>query len=212
MPKLLQAADAFLGLTRQPTHLPHIIQFIDAMADFPPFRAMHRRMFRELSPAELAHLQELTERTLDYGELAQLPANTFGHQFVAYMRRKGFTQEAFIEAYPPLRETTGHQWLVKRFARLHDVFHFLAGFETTVADEMGMLAFNVRNFQEPFSIFGLAGLPFVFLAHGRLRDNVRELKRGWELGARARNLMAAPIEDMLADDLQEVRRRLQLAA
>lgn len=210
MPKLLQAADAFIGLARQPTHLPHIIQFIDAMADFPVFRAMHRRMFRELSGAELARLRDLTNRPLDYDALARLPANTFGHQFAAYMRRKGFTQEAFIEAFPPLAETGEQQWLVKRFARLHDLFHFLVGFETSVANEMGMLAFNVRNFQEPFSLFGLMGLPFVFAAHGQVRENLRELKRGWALGARARNLMAVPLEELLEHDLQEVRRQVGL--
>lgn len=73
---------------------------------------------------------------------------------------------------------------------------------------MGLQAFNLRNFGEPFATLGVLSAPLTALRYGDARRMLAEMVRGWRLGATLPNLFVAPFEDWYALDLDEVRRRL----
>ncbi len=211
--KLVQALDATVTLIPDPTQLPAILQLIDAVADSEPMRRLYQRMFRTLPAGQLAHLRELTLQPLDTRALARLPERTFGHHYLAFLDRHGLVPDAWLQAYPPMAPTLEKNWLLKRFYRLHDMHHVLLGFPPDVAGELGLQAFNHRNFGEPLSILALLSLPVVLVRHGREGARILEqVRRGWALAHQAENLLYAPLEDMLALDISEVRRRLGLTA
>ncbi len=208
--KLLQALEATVTLIPDPTQLPSILQLIDAVADSEPMRWLYRRMFRTLPAEQLVHLKELTMQPLDAWALAGLPERTFGHQYVAFLDRNGLSPDTWLHAYPPMARTLERNWLLRRFYRLHDMHHVLLGFPPDVAGEMGLQAFNHRNFGEPLSLLALLSLPVVVARSGQRACILGQVRRGWSLGAHAENLLYAPLEDMLELDISEVRRRLGL--
>ncbi len=98
-----------------------------------------------------------------------------------------------------------------RYTTTHDLHHVLTGFDTGLAGEIGVLAFNVGQGSAPVSrwLFRLASFFFVVLAPsevGRIWHNVRV---GLELGARAELVIAAPLESSFGEPLAEVRAKLR---
>jgi ubiquinone biosynthesis protein COQ4 len=208
--KLGQAIEAVVALVRKPANFPAAIRLSDAMASSSVVQRLYRRMLDGLSPAEIAHLEELTSRPTDLAALRRLPEVTFGHQFARFIEHHGLDLGAYTAAFPPYAETLEAHWLLRRFAKVHDMHHFLLGFPVDFLSEMGLQAFNLRNFREPHSLLSLAAVPLVIAKYGEAGRTLRGLQRGWRLGGQARNLFQAPLEDLLEVDADEVRRRLGL--
>jgi ubiquinone biosynthesis protein Coq4 len=211
--KILQACDAGMRLMRDPLHVPTVARFLDAVMDTDLMRALYAQMLGALDPEELLHLRDLTYQPLDIPSMGRLPKNTFGHQVYAFSQRNGYdktTVEAQIEAYPPIARLLEKDWVFRRFVKVHDLEHVLTDFLTDPPAEMGLQVFNYRNYREPFGLSALAFMPVSFLRYGRVADTVAEATRGWWLGKHALNVFSAPLEDWLADDLDEVRERLNL--
>ena len=76
------------------------------------------------------------------------------------------------------------------------------------AAETGLQLFHLLNFGEPFGALAVAGAPLVVLRHGRPLETMREMQKGFRIARQAKNLFTTPIEDLLAVDLDEARRRL----
>lgn len=209
--KLVQAASAIAALLRAPTNFPAAIRLSDAFADWGPFRWAYRHMLDGLSPSQIEHLRELTLRPLDLPALLRLPESSFGHHYARFIEHNRLDPDAYTAAFPPYDDTLGAHWALRRFAKVHDIHHFLLGFPIDFQGEMGLQAFNLRNFREPHALISLPMLPLVVAKLGQTKRTAREVQRGWALASQIPNLFKMPFEEMFALPLDEVLSRLHIA-
>jgi ubiquinone biosynthesis protein Coq4 len=208
--KLSQGIGAALRLFREPKDFPSAIRLSDAMASSRLMQRSYARMLEGLSPGEVAHLRELTLQPVDPPALLALPEGSFGHEYARFIERAGLDLDAYAGVFPPYRQTWDEHWPLRRFAKVHDMHHFLLGFPLDFQSEIGLQAFNLRNFGEPHSLLSLGAVPLVLAKYGEARRTLALLRRGWTLAGQARNLYTAPLEDLFPLALGEVRARLRL--
>ncbi len=206
--KYRQAAQAALELVRDPYDFPPAVRLAEAVADAWIIKTLYHRMVGALSYAEREHLRELTRRPIDLPALRELPPETFGKTYADFLDRHGLSPTAQVDAWPPIAEVFARDWIALRFARIHDMHHALLGFGADPHGEMGLQVFNLRNFREPFATLALASLPVTLFRYGDTPRMVREIRRGWGLGASTANLFHVPFEDLFAEDVEALRRRL----
>lgn len=99
-----------------------------------------------------------------------------------------------------------------RYIATHDLIHVLLGHDTSIPGELGVSGFAIGQnyFRRGRLILALqiviGSLMRPHLAHRSLAN----LRAGYRLGKRVRHLLAQPFEDLLAEDLEHVRRRVGL--
>jgi ubiquinone biosynthesis protein Coq4 len=184
----------------------------DGFADTAPLRAAYARMLRELSPGERARLRDLTLAPVDIPALVALPEGTLGRAYGRLFEHGDVTPDAQVRAHPALADTFARDWVYLRFCRVHDFHHVLLDFGLDAQGEMGLQAFNLRNFAEPFAALAMLSAPVTALRYGDAARMTRELRRGWQLGAALPNLFTAPFEDWFEHPLAAVRARLGIVA
>ncbi len=165
-----------------------------------------RRLFAE-RPSLLAALS-------DRARLRALPEGSFGRAYAAFMDAAQLTADGLVEADLASEEALGvdvrdpdRHWFSERLRDMHDLWHVLSGYGRDEAGEAANLAFSYA--QMPFR-----GIVLILIAvalhepHGGRVAWPRYLLRAWRRGRRARPLVLARYEDLLARPLDEVRRAL----
>ena len=107
-----------------------------------------------------------------------------------------------------MNEVFERNWYLQRLSRLHDMLHLLLDFDIDPPAETALQFFHYWNFREPFGGMAMFSLPFILYRHGRARQTARDVWRAWRLSTEVENLFLAPVEEMFAEDLDGVRRRL----
>src|SRR5262249_22976713 len=78
--------------------------------------------------------------TLDLDELAQLPADTFGYHYAAFMRGNGIEPlRDLIELAP----TNLLEYTLCRGYKLHDLMHVILGADTSTLGEIRVVAYSI---------------------------------------------------------------------
>jgi ubiquinone biosynthesis protein Coq4 len=159
--------------------------------------------------AKLAPVRGYTP-VLDLATLRRLPAGTLGNEYARFVDANGIVP---LKVSAPVRERFRDNPYAIRYAMTHDLHHVLAGFDTTLAGEAGVLAFNVAQRTAPIGRWALAivrGL-FAIAAPWRARAIARCVRRGFAMGRAAELVIAAPLESWFEDPIDDVRRRLGIA-
>ena len=145
----------------------------------------------------------------DLAILRRLPSGTLGREYALFLDANGITP---LVVSPGVREQFRHDPYALRYTATHDIHHVLAGFDTGLAGEAGVLAFNVGQGAAPV---GRAMLSFVRVLYSiasptqasAIANNVRV---GLAMGESAELVIASPIESYFEEPLAEVRRRLRI--
>ena len=206
--KLAQALTATVELLRDPADFASGVRLFDSVADTRLLRCFYARMLSDLSNEERERLREHTARPVDLAVYARMAPGTLGRAYATYFEVTGFSPESQKIAHPPIAEAFARDWIYERFVRVHDFHHVLLDFSTDVWGEVGLQAFNLVNFGEPFGALATLGSPLVAWHYGDPARFAREIARGVRLGVQLPNLFAAPFEDWATEDLSDLRRRL----
>jgi ubiquinone biosynthesis protein Coq4 len=145
----------------------------------------------------------------DLGAMRALPAGTLGREYARFLDSNGI---APLVVSADVRRRYHDRPYALRFTATHDLHHVLAGFDTGLAGEAGVLAFNVGQGSAPV---GRAMLSFVRVLYalasptqaGVIGDNVAV---GLDMGRRADLVIAAPLESLFERSLEEVREMLHI--
>lgn len=151
-----------------------------------------------------------SEPSHDLRALRKLPPDTLGHAYARFCVANGISP---LVVSPALRERFRDRPYPLRYAATHDLHHVLTGFDTSLAGEAGVLAFDVAQGTAPV---GRAALSFVrvlytLVAPWQASAIARNVREGLQMGERAQLVMAAPLEEWFDVPLREVRERLGLA-
>jgi ubiquinone biosynthesis protein COQ4 len=147
----------------------------------------------------------LVDALADHDALAQLPAGSFGRAYLAFCRRHGLNSRALVDHQHAMsrdyaRLDPVRQWFFDRLVVMHDLCHVLAGYDATTAGESALMCFLLPH------RFNDRALP-IFVLMSVLAGNIsaRNAREAFQRGRRARFLVAAPFEDLLARPLSDVR-------
>ena len=140
---------------------------------------------------------------LELAGLRKLPKKTLGGAYAEFLDEHRIT---------PLEPTRKGAAYALRFTATHDLHHVVLGFDTTLAGEIGVLAFNVGQGTAPGGrrLLAFAKVFYSIITPWNARRIFRNARLGMELGRAAENVLSAPLEAWLDESLADVRRRLKL--
>lgn len=145
----------------------------------------------------------------DLAALGKLPSGTLGHEYACFCVANRVQP---LVVSPAVRERFRNDPYALRYTATHDLHHVLAGFDTSLAGEAGVLAFNVGQKTAPVgrAWLGLVRVLFSLAAPWRAARIARSIRAGLTMGQSAELVMAAPIESWFDQPLDDVRRRLRI--
>ena len=163
-------------------------------------------------PRLLRARSDLVAALADETTLARLPADSLGGAYLAAMRARGFLPSSLLAIRDRVQADTAkedaeHEWFYERINVQHDLWHVLTGYGTDPLGEAALLAFSQAQIPNRSFPLLLAGAVLKGPRDWRL-SWPRYLWRAYRRGRRAQLLTAAPLEEMLALPLAEVRERL----
>jgi ubiquinone biosynthesis protein COQ4 len=155
---------------------------------------------------ELASLRGHTPPQ-DLGLLRGLPGGSLGREYARFLDANGITPLVVSAA---VRESFARAPYALRYTATHDLHHVLAGFDTGLAGEAGVLAFNVGQGSAPIgpAMLWLVRLLFTLASPTQARAIARNVRVGLAMGRRAQLVIASPLESWFDRPLADVRVRL----
>jgi ubiquinone biosynthesis protein COQ4 len=201
-------------LASDPDDLPQVFTIIEALS-LDTMARTHRRLQASAGGERLVSEQpNIVTLLADRAALARLPDGSLGRAYLAFVEREGISADGIIaanvegatrpDALPPPID-----YVHNRLRDTHDLWHAAVGYHGDVLGETALLAFSLAQLWNPalaliigIGIFKLARFP------GAIRTIADGFRRGW----RAAWLPEQRWEELLALPLDEVRRRLHLAA
>ncbi|WNG56768.1 hypothetical protein F0U59_19895 [Archangium gephyra] len=149
--------------------------------------------------------------------LAALPVGSFGHAYAGYMEHYRLSPDFFPIQTRIGADATPTQYAVHRLNKSHDFIHVLGAYETSDADEVAIQSF----------VFGMAPVALAtFLAEAAVHPDIRHARykhlrdiyaghiqaKDFERGAAASALLGERLETLWEEPLEQLRRRLGIAA
>jgi ubiquinone biosynthesis protein Coq4 len=142
--------------------------------------------------------------------LRRLPAGTLGREYARFLDANGITP---LVISPAVRHRFHDNPYALRYTTTHDLHHVLAGFDTGLAGEAGVLAFNVGQGAAPVgrAMLWVVRVLFTIVSPTQARAIARNIRVGLAMGERAKLVIGEPIESYFEESLPDVRRKLGVA-
>lgn len=141
--------------------------------------------------------------------LRELAPGTLGREYARFLDGNGI-QPLVISA--EMRERFRDNPYSLRYAATHDLHHVLTGFDTGLAGEAGVVAFNVGQGSAPIGslMLSVSRVVYAILSPGQARTIWHNVGVGLRMGREAELVIAEPIESYFAEPLDQVRARLRI--
>jgi len=145
---------------------------------------------------------------LNLEALAQLPADSLGYIYARYIRDAGFDPNF----YRPIDVVDDVSYVLLRMRQTHDVWHIVAGFDTNVAGELGLKAFELAQTRRTMAAVLVCGglLKTLFNTPDQLDAVLDRLASGYRMGINAQPLLAQKWEEQWERPLTEWRELLDI--
>jgi ubiquinone biosynthesis protein COQ4 len=172
-----------------------VVLKLDALSSPSPDVARKLEAIRGYAPAQ------------DLAALRALPAGSLGREYARFLDANGITPLVVSAA---VRERFSRDPYALRYTATHDLHHVLTGFDTGLAGEAGVLAFNVGQGSAPVSraMLWLVRLLYMLVSPTQARAIARNVSVGRAMGRSAQLVIASPLESCFEEPLAAVRARL----
>lgn len=152
----------------------------------------------------------------DHDALKQLPAGTVGRAYVDFMEREGLSAAGLVAESEKMRGGKPRyndqlEWYGNRLRDTHDLLHVLTGYGRDALGEQCVLGFTYgqnRNIGNLFISY-LGGLEL----QRRIKVGapvLKAIREGQRHGAAAAKIVDESITDLLAEPIEDARRRLNI--
>jgi ubiquinone biosynthesis protein Coq4 len=176
-----------------------VVLKLDALAAAPQRVNERRVAFAALAGRELP----------DLPTMRALPNGSLGRGYARFLDANGIVP---LDISPAVRERFRESPYALRYTVTHDLHHVLAGFDTGLAGEAGVLAFNVGQGAAPVGrgMLRLVHVLYSIASPTQARAIANNIRVGLAMGQKAELVIASPLESWLEEPLGEVRRRLRI--
>jgi len=143
----------------------------------------------------------------DLAALRALPDGTLGREYARHLDANGIEPLVISDA---VKERFQNNPYALRYTTTHDLHHVLTGFDTGLAGEAGVVAFNVGQGSAPVgpAMLWVVRVVYALFSPTQIRRVWHNLRVGREMGRRAKLVIAEPIESHFAEPLARVRAEL----
>jgi ubiquinone biosynthesis protein COQ4 len=156
--------------------------------------------------------REMSERLMDDAWLDSLPAGSVGAAYREFVRAERLSAEGLAEisreGTSEIEEPHPYAWFGRRTRDVHDIWHTLTGYGRDAAGEACLVAFSYAQTK---------GLGWALIAFGAISKSwqsrypyVKAIWEGYRRGQAARWLLGEDYERLMAEPLDQARRRLGL--
>jgi ubiquinone biosynthesis protein Coq4 len=146
---------------------------------------------------------------IDLEKLSQYPQGSFGWEYAHHMKTNHLKP---FNISPEHEDIAKRNVFALRYVVIHDILHVLLGFDTSYAGEIGVLAFAAEQNYSPSLKVGLkiakVFAPILFPA--QTKAIFANLRKGQELGKKAKFLLGIRFEEYWEGPLSEVKAELGL--
>lgn len=209
----LDAFRAIRALIRDPDDTAQVFRIIRAFSSGAIDRQFERFLRLPDGRRILSRERTLLDRLSDRTALERLPPGSLGRAYADFTLAESITPQGLVEASveaPPLAGETSPERIrfAERLRDSHDLWHVVTGYGRDLVGEAALLAFTWR--QTGNRGIGLIVLAAWWKAGRDLPDGRAMIRDGYRRARRAEWLPAADWESLLAEPLDEVRRRLRI--
>ncbi|MBD0345860.1 MAG: hypothetical protein ICV63_13755 [Coleofasciculus sp. Co-bin14] len=146
---------------------------------------------------------------IDLEKLSQYSQGSFGWEYAHHMKANRLKP---FNISPEHEDIAKRNVFALRYVVIHDILHVLLGFDTSYAGEIGVLAFAAEQNYSPSLKIGLkiakVFAPIIFPAQAKAIS--ANLRKGQELGKKAKFLLGIRFEEYWERPLSEVKAELGL--
>ncbi|KWV92855.1 Coq4 family protein [Erythrobacter sp. YT30] len=152
----------------------------------------------------------------DHARWADLPENSVGKRYMAFMKREGLTAAGLVEeshkfSPPENRPQDQTQWYFNRLRDTHDLFHVLTGYGRDALGEACLLGFSYsQNHNRGVQFIAFAAARQMKKVTGTSAPLYTAVREGQRLGAAAAKLAHMDVEAVMAEDIDAARERLRI--
>ncbi len=215
-----RAARALLAVLKDTNRSEKVFEVAMSL-EGPGMEAAFQRFLRHPNgPRLLKTKPSVLEAVKDKERLGRLPKNTFGYAYYEYMMQDRFDGEGLVQAMeaaiqdddPQARLDPDRQYFRERNRDSHDLWHALTGYGADQLGEGALLAFTYAQIPN-LGVAALVSAAFMVVPWGIPNERFGwqpYLVQAYNRGKRARWLPAEPLEEMLGEPLETVRRRLSI--
>lgn len=153
----------------------------------------------------------LLDFPVDTDSLRTSEKGTLGYEYAHFLDQNGLEH---LEVSASMRATLRDAPYAIRFSITHDLHHLLAGFDTGVAGEVGVAAFNAGQGTGPFGPLRAKIQAFFvcLIAPFQAAAIWKNTKLGIAMGGDARCVMTTELSSLMSKPLSEVREKLRIRA
>jgi ubiquinone biosynthesis protein Coq4 len=145
----------------------------------------------------------------DINKLSSLPKNTLGYQFAEHMSRYDF--EAVDDNHITPRDK--YHWLRMRILETHEIWHVIIGIESDGAGDVACQGVYFSQYVNGQSAMVLSGSVLKNLFTDNIGNSQKMIDcfvKGYVLGKKCKPLLPVKWEEHFQDDIDELRRELNI--
>lgn len=207
----LKLANAFWNLVKDPAQTEQLFFILESARHnkSPQLHAALAFIFSQNGLSEL-YKERFNPQLPPVTDLLKLPECSLGHALGRHMSSNNLD----FDFYPIADGTTKQEYVINRVRKMHDVWHVLTGFGVSIADEIGLQGFTLAQIRSPFSAMIIAGgiLHAITRNPAIFHDLIDQLFYGYQMGSKCQPLTGVKIEDLLQENLDDLRVQLGIVA
>ncbi len=178
----------------------------------------HRFMARSEGQVRFEERRDLVPLLDNHERWRALPQGTVGRAYIDFMEREGLTAQGLVDEYTRFGKDLSDMfpkdvaWYGHRRRDVHDMMHILSGYGRDALGEACVLNFTHGQHR---------GLGIYFIAHMAALEVRKQAPKGspvWKAvrearrnGAAAKNIISQDILALMAEPLEDARKRLNIA-
>ena len=140
-------------------------------------------------------------------DLLSYPENSLAYAFGSHLKANNFE----LEFYRQREFQDDISYITLRRSRTHDIHHIITGFNTDLAGEVGLQAFELAQMRSPLAVAVISSaLVHTFNNSAELGQVMALIQQGWNMGLKAKCLFAQRWEENWAKPLDEWRQELEV--
>ncbi|HIK04217.1 MAG TPA: hypothetical protein IGS40_05815 [Trichormus sp. M33_DOE_039] len=203
----IKALNSFYTLTQEPATFTAIYDLDAILAKTELSRISVEYLKSQPEVAEIIQERYLAP-VPELEKLLTYPQDSLGYCFAVHLKANNF-DPAF---YRPREAKDDISYVSLRRSQTHDIHHVVTGFNTDPAGELGLQAFQLAQMKSPIAIAIMTAGIVNFLNNSpELAIIMQHIFLGWEMGLKAKPLMAQKWENNWEKPLNEWRRELEIA-
>lgn len=212
----VRAIRAFRGLVADKDDTRQVFEIMNALSGRSPDWGYRRMLDTPMGGQQAYERLELSDYLQDRDWLGRFGPGTVGAAYRAFVEPQNFTAYGLAEDSRKVADTeieAAHPraWYARRLRDVHDIWHVLTGYHSDALGEACVVAFSLP--QTRSAGFGLiaGGVAVQFMRARTGFPCGRAVFQAWRNGQRAAWLPGEDYERLLAEPLDEARRRLKIS-